>query len=65
MFHLSECPLCGADLVDHPEGDADHGGESQQPADEVAPPWVHILVVILQRSVLDQGEGKGTLGKGR
>lgn len=45
--HLSECPLCRADLVNHPKGNAHHGGESEQPADDIPPPWVHILIVVL------------------
>ena len=61
MDHLSECPLGDADLVDHPHGDADHGRQSQQPADKVAPPRVHVLVVVLQRGVFNEREGKGTL----
>lgn len=59
--YLSERPLGGADLVNHPEWDADHGGESEQPADDIAPPRVHILIVVLERSVFNEGEGKGTL----
>ena len=46
---------------DHPEGNTEHGGQGQEPAQAVAPPRVHILIVVLQRGVLDQGEGKGTL----
>lgn len=51
----------GTDLVHHPKWDADHGGECKQPANGIAPPWVHIFIVVLQRSVFDEGEGKGTL----
>ena len=59
--HLSQCSLSGADLVDHPEWDTDDGGESQQPAQEVAPPRVHIHVVVPQRGVLDDGEQESAL----
>ncbi len=59
--YLFECPLAGADLVHHPKRDADHGGESQKPANDIAPPRVHILIVVLQRSVFNEGEGKGAL----
>lgn len=45
--YLSECSLGGADLVHHPKRDADHGGESEQPANDIAPPWIHILIVVL------------------
>lgn len=46
-LYLSERPLGGAHLVHHPKWDADHGGEGKQPANGIAPPWVHILVVVL------------------
>lgn len=59
--YLSQRSLGVGHLVYHPEGDAHDGGESQQPAHEVAPPRVHILVVVLQRRVLDDGERQGTL----
>lgn len=48
---------------DHPEGDTEHGGQGQEPAQSVAPPGVHILIVVLQRGVLDEGERKGGLEK--
>jgi len=59
--YLSQRSLGGGHLVEHPEGDAHDGGESQQPAHEVAPPRVHVHVVVLQRRVLDDGERKGAL----
>lgn len=59
--YLSECPLGGADLIHHPKWNADHGGESKQPADHISPPRVHILIVVLQRSVFNEGECKGAL----
>jgi len=59
--YLSQRSLGGGHLVEHPEGDAHDGGERQQPAHEVAPPRVHVLVVVLQRRVLDDGERKGAL----
>lgn len=61
LSYLFERPLGCADFVCHPKWDANHGGESQQPANDVAPPWVHILIVVLERSVFDEGEGKGAL----
>lgn len=59
--YLFESPLGGAYLVHHPQWDADHGGERQQPANDVAPPRIHILIVVFQRGVLDEREGEGTL----
>lgn len=65
VAHLSERALGSAELVHHPKGDADHGGEREQPANKIAPPWVHILIVVLQGSVFDKGEGKGSLERAR
>lgn len=59
--YLFKSPLGGTDLVHHPQWDADHGRERQQPANDIAPPWVHILVVVFQWGVLDEREGEGTL----
>lgn len=59
--YLLQSSLGGADLVHHPQGDANHGGEGQQPTDGVAPPRVHIDIVVLQRSVFNEGEGEGSL----
>lgn len=59
--HLPESPISGADFEEHPERDAEHGGQTQEPAHHVAPPRVHILLIVLQWSVLDQGERKSAL----
>lgn len=61
ISYLSECPLGSTELIHHPKWDADHGRKREQPANDVTPPGVHIFVVVLQRSVFDEGEGKGTL----
>lgn len=61
QHYLSERPLGCADLVHHPKRNADHGGECEQPANDITPPWVHILIVVLKRSVFYEGEGKSTL----
>lgn len=50
---------------DDKEWDADHGGESQEPADGVAPGRVHVDVVVFERGVLAQGEEEGGLEGGR
>lgn len=52
--YLFESPLGGTYLVQHPQWDADHRGECQQPANGIAPPWVHVLIVVFQRGVLDE-----------
>lgn len=69
--HLSQCPPeCITSLSayllegtlglqegnDDEEWDADHGGESQEPANGVSPGRVHIDVVVFERCVLAQGE---------
>lgn len=59
--YLLECSFGGVKMVGHSERHADHGGESQQPAQSVAPPRVHILVIVLEGSVLNQGKGKCAL----
>lgn len=61
LSYLSERALEGAEFVEAPGGNADHGGESQEPAQGIAPPRVHVLLVVGQRGVLDQGEEEGGL----
>lgn len=61
ITHLSQGTFGHAQFRNNPQRDADHRGERQQPAESVTPPRVHILVIILQRSVFDQGECKRTL----
>lgn len=61
-LYLSEGALEGAKSVEAPGRNADHGGESQEPAQGIAPPRVRVFLVVGQRSVLDQGEEEGGLG---
>lgn len=61
--NLSESSLSCAELENHPERDTDHRGESQQPTDDIPPPWVHVLIVVLKRGIFNEGEGKGSLRK--
>lgn len=60
-LYLSEGALDGAELVEAPGRNADHGGQSQEPAQGVTPPRVCVLLVVGQRRVLDQGEEEGGL----
>lgn len=50
---------------DDEEGNTGHGGESQEPANEVSPGRVHIDVVVLERCILAQGEEESGLERGR
>ncbi len=61
ITHLFQWTFGRAQFKNSPQRDANHRGERQQPAESVTPPRVHILVIILQRSVFDQGECKRTL----
>lgn len=61
ISYFSECPLGSTELIHHPKRDADHGRKREQPANDITPPGIHIFVVVLQRSVFDEREGKGTL----
>ena len=47
------------------EWDTAHGGARQEPADEVAPGWVHVDVVVSERCVLAQGEEESGLERQR
>lgn len=49
---------------DDEEWDTGHGGESQEPSNEVAPRRVHVDVVVFERCVLAQGEDEGGLKGG-
>lgn len=49
------------DLPDHPQRDADHGGQGHEPADAVTPVRVGVHVVVLQRFVLDQEKQENSL----
>lgn len=49
------------DLPDHPQRDADHGGQGHEPADTVTPVRVGVHVVVLQRFVLDQEKQENCL----
>lgn len=60
-LYLSEGALEGAELVEAPGRNADHGGQSQEPAQGITPPRVRVLLVVGQRGVLDQGEEEGGL----
>lgn len=59
--YLSEGALEGAEFIEAPGRNADHGGQSQEPAQGIAPPWVRVLLVVGQGSVLDQGEEESGL----
>lgn len=49
------------DLPDHPQRDADHGGQGHEPANTVTPVRVGVHVVVLQRFVLDQEKQENCL----
>lgn len=59
--YLSEGALEGPKFIEAPGGNADHGGQSQEPAQGITPPRVRVLFVVGQRSVLDQREEEGGL----
>lgn len=59
--HLDEGPVRLDDLDDHHHRDADHGGQSQSPADPDGPVRILIDLVVSQRLVLDQGEDEAAL----
>lgn len=60
-MYLSHCPRGVVQLHCYPDRDAHHGGQGQDPAYPIAPPWVYVVIVVLQRSVLDQGKHKRSL----
>lgn len=51
------------DLPDHPQRDADHGGQGHEPANTVAPVRVGVHIVVLQRFVFDQEKQENPLQK--
>lgn len=59
--HLFERSLGAGQLVEQADGDAEHGGQSQTPADHLPPPRVHVHVVVGQRLVVDQVEQEDAL----
>lgn len=61
--YLSESALCPEELVEDTDGDAEHGGQSQAPAQHLAPPRVHVHIVVGQRLVVHQMEEEDALRK--
>lgn len=49
------------DLPDHPQRDADHGGQGHEPANTVTPVRVGVHIVVLQRFVFDQEKQENSL----
>lgn len=49
------------DHPDNPQGDADHGGRSHEPADTITPVRVGVHIVVLQRLVLNQEKQENSL----
>lgn len=62
--HLLEGPLGSEEFVEKADGDAEHGGQRQAPADDLAPPRVHVIVVVGQRLVVHQVEQEDALRRG-
>lgn len=58
---LFEGSLGSEEFVEQTNGDAEHGGQSQTPADHLPPPRVHVHVVVGQRLVVHQVEEKDAL----
>lgn len=63
--YLRQCALCLPQLDEDPEWDTQHGGQSHEPADAIAPSRVCVHVVVLEWLVLDQKEDEDTLWRGR
>lgn len=61
--YLSEGALGSEELVEDTDRDAEHGGQSQAPAQNFAPPRVHVHVVVGQRLVVHQVEEEDALRK--
>lgn len=61
--YLSEGALGPEELVEDTDGDAEHGGQSQAPAQHLTPPRVHVHVVVGQRLVVHQVEEEDALRK--
>lgn len=49
ITHLSQSSRGVIQLHYYPKWGAQHGGQGQDPAYEIAPPWVLIFIVVLQR----------------
>lgn len=60
--HLAQGAFAAQELVDNSAGDAEHGGECQDPADGFPPPRVHVCLIVCQRLVVHHVEHKDTLG---
>lgn len=58
---LFEGSFGSEEFVEQTNGDAEHGGQSQTPADHLTPPRVHVHVVVGQRLVVHQVEKKDAL----
>lgn len=59
--HLPEGALAAQKLVEHGDGDAEHGGKGQAPAQGLAPPGVYVAGVIGQGLVIHNMEQEDTL----
>lgn len=59
--HLAQGAFAAQELVDNSAGDAEHGGECQDPADGFPPPRVHVSLIVCQRLVVHHVEHKDTL----
>lgn len=63
--HLAQGAFAAQELVDNSAGDAEHGGECQDPADGLPPPRVHVRLIVCQRLVVHHVEHKDALGGDR
>lgn len=61
LSHLAQGAFAAQELVDDSAGDAEHGGERQDPADGIAPPRVHVGLVVRQRFVVHHVEQEDAL----
>jgi len=59
--HLAQGAFAAQELVEDGAGDAEHGGERQDPADGVPPPRVHVRLVVGQRLVVHHVEQEDAL----
>lgn len=57
---LFEGSLGSKEFVEKADRNAQHGGQSQTPADHLAPPWVHVHIVVGQGLIVHQVEQKDT-----
>lgn len=63
--YLFEGSLGSKEFVEKADRNAQHGGQSQTPADHLAPPWVHVHIVVGQGLIVHQVEQKDTLREER